>query len=287
MRQARRSPRTIATYLEGCDQFAAFLATRSPGRLVEHTTRDDLRAFLVSLEERGLKPNTSATRHRALRALFKFMVGEEIITTNPMGAIPTPSITEERIPPALSVEDIDAMVKACAPKSTFTGARDRALILLISSSGLRASEALGLTEDDLHLDSEQPYVVLRGKGDRYREAAVSHEAALAVRAYQRARRKHPASWRPELWLGRQGHPFTPSGLLQAVRDAARRAGVGDVHVHALRHTATHHMLSRDMSDHDVATQLGHKSLKMLGRYGRARAVERSRASFFRTSQERR
>jgi integrase/recombinase XerD len=281
LRAARRSPTTIKTYVEGTDAFAAFLHERSPGRLVEAATRDDLRAFMVELEDRGLKPNTVATRHRALRALFKFATSEEIIATNPMAAIPTPSITEERVPPALTADEVDAMVKARGPRSTFTGARDRALILLISSSGVRASECLGLTEDDLHLDSDQPFVVVRGKGDRYREAACSHEAALAVRAYLRARRRHPAAHRPELWLSRLGNALTTSGLLQIVRDAGRRAGL-DVHTHSLRHSATHAMLSRGMSDHDVATQLGHKSLKMLARYGRARAVERSRASFFRT-----
>src|SRR5262249_16495513 len=181
--------------------------------------------------------------------------------TNPMAAIPAPSITEERVPPALTADQIEAMVKACAPRSTFTGARDRALILLISSSGLRSSETLGLTEDDLHLDSDQPFVVVKGKGDRYREAAVSFEPAHAVRVYVRARRTHSSAWRSELWLGRTGEPFTGSGLRQIVKDAARRAGVGNVHVHALRHSATHNMLNRGMSDHDVATQLGHKSLK--------------------------
>jgi site-specific recombinase XerD len=285
MRAARRSPRTIATYAEGCDSFARFLAQRSPGRPVEQTTRDDLRAFLVALEDRGLAPNTLATRHRALRALFKFMRSEEIIDVDPTRAIPTPQITEERVPPALTPEQVDAMVKAC-PRSTFTGARDRALILLISSSGLRASEAIGLTERDLELDRETPYVKVRGKGGRIRDAACSHEAALAVRAYLRARRKHPAAHRPELWLSRTGRGMTTSGLLQVVRDAAKRAGLDvRVHTHALRHTATHQMLDRGMSEHNVATQLGHKSLKMLARYGRARATERARDDFFR-SQER-
>jgi site-specific recombinase XerD len=282
LRAARRSPRTIEGYAGSCDAFAAFLAERSPGRPVEATTRDDLRAFLVSLEDRGNAPNTIATRHRGLRALFKFLTSEEIIPADPMRTIPTPSITEERIPAALTPEQVDAMVKAC-PRSTFTGTRDRALILLISSSGVRASEALGLTETDLALDTETPFVVVHGKGDRVREAAVSHDAALAIRGYLRARRKQPAAHRRDLWLGRLGEPLTTSGLRQIVQSAAMRAGIPDkVHTHALRHTATHHMLARGMAEHNVATQLGHKSLKQLARYGRARATERSRDDFFRT-----
>lgn len=282
LRAARRSPRTVQGYAGSCDLFARFLAQRSPGRLVEEATRDDLRAFLVELEDRGNAPNTLATRHRGLRALFKFLTSEEIIASDPMRAIPTPSITEERVPAALTVEQIDSMVKAC-PRSTFIGARDRALITLISSSGVRASEALGLTETDLMLDSETPYVVVRGKGDRFREAACSHEAALAVRAYLRARRKHPAAHRRELWLSRLGTPMTTSGLRQSVQGAAKRAGITEhVHTHSLRHSATHGMLTRGMSEHNVATQLGHKGLKMLARYGRARATERSRDDFFRT-----
>jgi site-specific recombinase XerD len=156
------------------------------------------------------------------------------------------------------------------------------LIELIASSGIRASECINLTEADLVLDSDQPYVVVQnGKGGRDREAACSHAAALAVRAYLRARRKQPAAHRSELWLSRVGQPMTTSGLRQVVRQAGERAGVGHVHTHALRHTATHHMLDRGMAEHNVATQLGHKSVKMLGRYGRARAAERSRDDFFR------
>jgi integrase/recombinase XerD len=283
MRAARRSPTTIKTYAQQCDGYLGWFASQAPGRLVEDSTRDDLRGYLVALEERGLKPNSVATVHRSLRALFKFMASEEIITKNPMASIPTPSITEERIPPALSADQIAAMVKTCK-RSTFTGARDRALILLISSSGIRASECIGLTEADLHLDSEQPFVVVRGKGDRYREAACSHEAALAIRNYLRLRRKHAAAHHAELWLSRTGQGMTTSGLLQIVRDAGKRAGLDvPVHTHALRHTATDHMLRRGMSDHNVAQQLGHRSLKMLGRYGRARATERSRDDFFRGS----
>jgi site-specific recombinase XerD len=280
LRSVNRSDRTIATYLGQSDAYARWLVENAPDRLVAQSTRSDLRGYLVALQDRGLAPNSVSTAHRALRALFKFLAADEIIATNPMKEIPAPRISEERMPPALTPEQVDQMVAACPPKNTFKGARNRALILLLSSSGIRAAECCGLTEDDLVLDSDQPFVIVRGKGDRVREAAVSHEAARAVRGYLRERRKHPAAFRSELWLSRHGKALTPSGLLQVVRDAGRRVGI-DVHTHALRHSATHGMLSRGMSDHDVATQLGHKSLKMLGRYGRARAVERSRAAFFR------
>jgi site-specific recombinase XerD len=281
LRTAHRSPRTVDTYLAGGDAFARFLAQRSPGRLIEQTRRDDLRAFLVGLADQGRKANSIATRHRALRALFKFMVREEVITTSPMDAIPSPTITDERVPPALTPEQVEQMVGVCAPKSTFLGARDRALILLIASAGIRASECIGLTEEHLHLDSDEPYVVVHGKGGRDREAACSYAAAKAVMAYLRQRRKRPDAHRSELWLGRTGRPLTTKGLLALVTEAGKRVGL-DVHTHALRHTATDWMLSRGMQEHDVATQLGHKGLKQLARYGRARAVERSRSAFFRT-----
>jgi site-specific recombinase XerD len=281
LRAARRSPATIATYTDGCDQFARFLHAHQPDRLIDQATRDDLRGFLVDLEDRGRAPGTVAARHRALRALYKFLKGEEIIDVDPMRAIPSPTVTQERVPPALTVEQIDAMVRACRPKSTFTGARDRALILLLSSSGLRSGECLALTEADLQLDVEEPYVtVRRGKGDKARTAAVSFEAAAAIQSYLRQRRRHAAHHRPELWLSRAHHALTSSGLLQVVHDAGARVGL-DTHVHSLRHTATSLMLSRGMQEHDVATQLGHKGTQQLARYGAARAVERSRSAFFR------
>jgi site-specific recombinase XerD len=281
LRLKGRSPATISTYLAGCDAFVRFLAERSPGRLVEKTTRDDVRAFLVDLKDKGRKPNSISTRHRALRALFKFMVDDDIITTSQMANIPSPTITDERVPAALEHEQVEAIVHACPPKSTFLGARDRALILLVASSGIRASECIGLTEADLHLDSEAPFVVVHGKGGRDREAAVSFAAAKAVMQYLRQRRKRADAHRPELWLGRTGRPLTTKGLLSVVHEAGKRVGL-EVHTHALRHSATHQMLQRGMQEHDVATQLGHTSLKQLGRYGKARAVERSRAAFFRT-----
>jgi site-specific recombinase XerD len=175
------------------------------------------------------------------------------------------------------------MVKACAPKSSFVGSRDRALIALISSSGLRASECLGLTESDLHVDSEMPYVVVRhAKGGQIREAACSFEAAQAVLTYVRQRRKHKAAHRSELWLSRAGGALTVSGLRQIVHDAAGRVGL-DVTTHHLRHSAVHGMLARGMAEGDVMVQAGWTSAKQLQRYGKSRATERSRAAFFRTS----
>jgi integrase/recombinase XerD len=281
LRAAKRSPLTITTYLDGVDAFARFLAERAPGRLVEQATRDDLRAFLVSLSDRGLSDNTIGARHRSLRALFKFMLADEIITTNPMLQIPVPQVREERVPEALEPEQIEEMVKACKPKSTFIGARDRALILLISSSGVRASECLGLTEADLHLDRDEPFVVVHGKGGKDREAACSFEAAGAVAAYLRQRRKQKSAWRPELWLSRAGNKLSVSGLRQIVADAGARVGIDGLFTHALRHSAVHGMLKRGMSDSDVQVQAGWTSAKQLQRYGKSRAVERSRASFFR------
>jgi site-specific recombinase XerD len=281
LRATRRSPRTVETYLQGCDAFARFLHEHEPGRLVEQASKDDLRAFLVDLQDRGRKPGTVATRHRALRALFRFATEEGVITTNPMATIPQPAISEERVPPALEPEQVDAMVNACRPKSTFIGARDRALLLLIASSGIRSGECLGLTEDDLVLDSATPYVRVRhAKGDRYREPAISLAAAKAIDGYLRQRRKHPAAHRRELWLSRAHHALTSSGLLQLVHDAGERVDL-DVHVHALRHAAVHSMLARQMAEGDVMVQAGWTNPKMLGRYGRAKATERSRAAFFR------
>jgi integrase/recombinase XerD len=281
LRAAKRSPATVTTYCDGVDAFAAFLHERAPDRLVEAATRDDLGAFLVELADRGLSDNTVATRHRALRALYKFMLGEEIIVANPMKQIPVPQITRERVPEALEAEQVDAIVKACAPKSTFVGARDRALILLIASSGIRASECLGLREEHLHLDRDQPFVTVVGKGGAVREPSVSFEAAAAVATYLRQRGKHKAAHRPELWLSRTGNPLTVSGLRQIVADAGERVGL-KVFTHGLRHSAVHQMLARGMNDSDVQVQAGWKSLKQLGRYGAARKVERSRASFFGT-----
>jgi site-specific recombinase XerD len=282
LRVAGRTDATRTTYGDSVDAFARWYAEHAPGRPVEYATRDDLRGFLVWMEDRGLTANTRATRFRALRALYKFVVSDEIIPASPMANITTPRVTEERVPPALTPEQVDAMVAKCRPRSTFIGARDRALLLLISSSGLRAAEALGLTEDDLVLDSETPYaIVQKAKGGRVREASVSRESALAVLTYLRQRAKHKAAHRPELWLSRTGAPMTVGGLRKVVHDAGARVGL-DVHTHALRHTATNLMLARGMQEHDVAVQLGHKGTKQLARYGAARATERSRASFFRT-----
>jgi site-specific recombinase XerD len=280
LRIAGRSPRTIETYIEGCERFAAWLATEHPGKLIEQASTAELRVFLGSLADAGNAPNTIATRHRALRALFGFLTTEQIVADDPMRKIPTPSITEERTPPVLTSEQIDAMVKAC-PRSTFLGARDGALIALLASSGLRASEALGLTEADVCFGDE-PHVTVKGKGGRHRNANMSREAALAIRRYLRKRAGHQGARSSALWLSRTGGPLTLAALRQAVQDAARRAGVDGVRTHALRHTATDAMLRRGMAEHDVATQLGHSGTKQLARYGRANTAERSRASFFRT-----
>jgi site-specific recombinase XerD len=266
LRAARRSPRTVQSYTESAEQLADFLVRQGMPTAVASIRREHVESFIEDLDRR-FKPATVGVRFRSLQQLFRWLLEEGEITSNPMERMRSPRIPED--PPAvLSDAELRALLRACEG-SAFAERRDAAIIRAFIDTGARLSEIANLHLADADLDDTTLTVL--GKGERRRVLPIGAKTVKAVDRYLRVRR----SDLPELWLGGKG-PMGASGIAQMLRRRARQAGIGHIHAHQFRHTFAHRWLAAEGQEGDLQEIAGWRSREMLRRYGASSRAERAR-----------
>jgi len=265
-----RSPRTIQSYSEACEQLDAFLAARGHSRvLVEIGTRD-VEGYIVAVRKQH-RPATAAVRFRSLQQFFRWCAEEEEIERSPMLTMKPPRVELEPVK-FPDDDELRALLATCKP-GRFEDRRDEALLLVLIDTGGRLSEVANITIDDVNIADREVRVM--GKGARVRFLPCGARTARAIDRYQRARRRHRFAYRPELWISDKG-PFSPSGVAQMVRRRGRRAGIEGLHPHALRHAFADGWLRRGGAENDLLRLAGWRSPQMLARYGASNADRRAR-----------
>ncbi|OBB46773.1 recombinase XerD [Mycobacterium sp. 852002-51961_SCH5331710] len=221
----------------------------------------------------GLEANTVRLRLAALRAFARWLVDDGEIDADPLAGIQPPKIPT-KVVEALTDDQLRALLAACKGKS-FRDRRDEALVRLMAETGLRASETVGLTVDDVDLQRGLA-TVCKGKGAKGRVVPFGAQAAAALDRYIRLRRSHQHAKRDELWLGVRG-PLGYFGLNDTLRDRAEQAGVGGFRLHLLRNTYATRWLRAGGSEQGLMSVAGWSSRSMIDRYTGASAAERAAA----------
>jgi integrase/recombinase XerD len=197
----------------------------------------------------------------AVRGLHRFLVREGLAADDPARAIRPPA-PPKRLPKAISVEEVEALLAAAGADETPRAVRDRALLELLYGCGARISEAVGLDVDELDLDSGT--VRLVGKGSKERVVPLGSYAREAVQAYLvRARPALAAAGKgsPALFLNARGGRLSRQSAWTVLRAAAARAGITrEVSPHTLRHSFATHLLDGGADVRVVQELLGHASV---------------------------
>jgi site-specific recombinase XerD len=263
-----RSTATVHAYLTDARTFGRWL-----GHDVTNTRQADVEGFLAANAREGLAAATVARRYRSLRQLYRWLADEGEIAASPMARMSPPSVPIQP-PPIIPDDELRALLYVCGGKR-FEDRRDRALILMLATTGVRAGEIMGLSLDDVDL-KRATFTVL-GKGRRHRLVELLPVTAEAVDRYIRTRRTHPFHQSSMLWLGAKGG-LSVSGLGQMLERRCTSAGIKPINPHRFRHTFAHRAKALGMSDGDLMAIAGWQSPQMLHRYGASAAAERARAA---------
>jgi integrase/recombinase XerD len=251
------SRNTLAAYRRDLRDFLEHLDGR--GLSPAAATPDDVVAWIERLRGRGLAASSVARRLSAVRGFYRHLVREEVVRRDPTEHLDTPR-ARRALPRALSREAAAALVEAPDAR-TPAGLRDRAILELLYATGMRASECLGLSLEDLN--GAAGYVVCTGKGNKQRLVPVGAEALEWTRRYVKEVRPRHARRRDcgRLFVNPRGGPLSRQSLWTLVRRAAAAAGLKRrVSPHMLRHSFATHLLEGGADLRAVQAMLGHADI---------------------------
>ncbi len=249
---------TIAAYGRDLAKLAAFAKAHS---LATRTIqRDDVVDFLGSLYKQGLDSRSVARHLVTVRNFFRFALTEEWMKSDPTQNLESPKIWKS-LPGCLTVEEVDRLLAQPDPASRL-GLRDKALLELLYSTGLRVSELVGVRIGDVDMQSGCLRCV--GKGNKERLVPVGKQAIAAVGNYLRDARPRLIGRRaqvPYLFLNVRGGKLSRVGFWKVLKQYGRKAGLQrKLSPHKLRHSFATHLLERGADLRSVQLMLGHADI---------------------------
>ncbi|HET8603690.1 MAG TPA: site-specific tyrosine recombinase XerD [Marmoricola sp.] len=260
---------TLKSYRRDLRRYLGFLRDQDIEGL-DAVTEQTVAGFLMALREGDAEhpPLGAASAGRtlvAVRGFHRFAVRDGLASVDPSAAV-TPPKPAKRLPKALSLGEVEAILDAAGAPGTSLALRDRALLEVLYGTGARISEAVGLDVDDLDIaeDGSEGTVLLRGKGSKERVVPVGRLACEAVGAYLvRARPELVGAGKgtPALFLNARGGRLSRQSAWSVIVKAADRAGVtAEVSPHTLRHSYATHLLEGGANVRTVQELLGHASV---------------------------
>ncbi|MBQ4022210.1 MAG: site-specific tyrosine recombinase XerD [Bacteroidales bacterium] len=252
------SANTVAAY--GKDvQFLFDHLSREGITAVEDITGAHLTAYVESLSAAGMSKRSQARAISSIKSLFRFLEDEGSITRNPCDMLDAPKM-QKHLPSVLSVEEVTAILDS-VDLSKPQGHRNRAILEMLYSCGLRVSELVSLRISDLFFDDG--FIRVIGKGNKQRLIPVGEPAVKAVGFWMDIRRHWPVAKGCEdcLFVNRRGRKMTREMVFLIVKEQAEAAGIHkDISPHTFRHSFATHMVENGADLRVVQEMLGHESI---------------------------
>jgi integrase/recombinase XerD len=251
---------TATAYRRDLAKFQAFAQKRKLS--LATVSRDDLVDFLAGLYRQKLESRTVARNLVTLRNFFRFAQIQELISADPSINLESPKIRRS-LPGYLRLEEVERLLNQ-PDAQTALGLRDRAMLEVLYSTGLRVSELISLRVSDF--DSKTGCVRCIGKGDKERVVPVGRKALAMVEKYLREARPEllrqaKGGGSPALFVNRRGAPLSRVGVWKILSAYGRRAGLRiALTPHMLRHSFATHLLERGADLRSVQLMLGHADI---------------------------
>lgn len=275
-----KSPRTVEFYAENLKRFLWYSQRKGWTDDIRMLTEWDIREFLAyvanetnrwGLEGNGSEPAQRKVSHTTvhhyfvvLGNFFGWVVREGFLKESPTIKIKIAKPKPKVIKP-YSHEEISRMLAVCDKdyerNAKLLGSRNKAIILVLLDSGVRLSELIGMTLEDVNTSNGNIRVM--GKGSKERVVRIGKVAQKSLWRYLMHR---PDNGRIELWLNEEGKPLSPTAVQCMIKRLKERAGIGGGSIHRFRHTFALNFLRVDKNVFNLQYLLGHSELEMVRRY---------------------
>jgi len=250
------SPHTVINYSIDLNEFAVCMGGPKAKNIMDIEYLD-IRAFLASFKDKKYSKSTIARKLAALRSFFKYLLREKVIVSNPTSAVPTPK-RNKTLPSFLDVKEVERLLEAPSGV-TMQACRDKAILELLYSSGLRVSELVQLDSNGVDLLSG--LVKVKGKGKKERIVPIGSWAIKALEAYL-AHRASKADSRTPLFVNRMNARLTDRSIRRMIEKYRRQAGIAKpISPHTLRHSFATHLLEGGTDLRYIQELLGHAHSK--------------------------
>ena len=251
------SPNTIEAYRNDLAHLEAFMMRNNLN--LENVTLEQLHTFAASLHEYGITPRSQARVLSGVRSFFRFLVLDGVVESEPTELLEWPSLPEH-LPVVLTLEEIDR-IEDSIDLSKAEGARNRAIIEVLFSCGLRVSELVNMKLSDLYL--EDRVLLVRGKGNKERLVPVSNKAIADLKRwfFDRNLMKIKPGEDDYVFLNRRGAHLTRTMILIMVKRQAEEAGIKKtISPHTFRHSFATALLQGGADLRSIQAMLGHEKI---------------------------
>lgn len=254
------SANTVEAYLRDVEKLYQYFQSKSLPNSPTEVRSEDLRLFLVWVNELGMLAPTQARVLSGLKAFFKYLILEKQISKDPSALLESPKMTR-KLPDTLNIIEINKLIDAI-DLSRPEGMRNKAMLEILYGCGLRVSELTGLKISNLYLDID--FIKITGKGNKERLVPIGSEAIKYLKIYLKEIRIHiPIKPGNEnfVFLNRRGSPLSRVMVFLIIKDLAQIAGIKkSISPHTFRHSFATHLIEGGADLRAVQEMLGHESI---------------------------
>jgi integrase/recombinase XerD len=254
------SAHSVEAYIRDIDKFAQYLFDEVGAIGPTEVNLKHLQSFIQTIGKLEMAPSSQARIISGIKSFFKYCLLEQIITINPTTLLPTPKI-QRKLPDVLSFEEIEQLIRAI-DLSKPEGGRNKAILEVMYSSGLRVTEAINLKISSLYLDVG--FIRVIGKGDKERLVPIGSDAIKYIKLYKETIRVHqiPAKDCDDiLFLNNRGKALSRVMIFYIIKDLIQKTGIQKtISPHSFRHSFATHLVEGGADLRAVQEMLGHESI---------------------------
>lgn len=259
----RYSSNTVSSYSFDICDFTKFI--RGLGKIFKDIKVDDVKSWILDLTERQIGKRSIKRKMSSLKSFYAWMYLQKRVDSDPFEYVHSPKATHA-LPDFFSEKEIDTLLTANEKRTDKLKDRDQALLMLMFASGLRASEVVNLTFNQVDFDNR--IMKVSGKGNKDRLVPFTNSAKEAMLNYINGLRKDLLKEDTKyIFLNSQGNKMTVRGLEYILDEIEAKTGLyGKIHPHMLRHSFATKMLNRGADLRTIQELLGHSSIETTSIY---------------------